>query len=131
MRCFDILGEKVVGQLLLKRRFQETVDNRIIITVILWNLLFIWPEFLEHVLIAAEEGVAGYSQQVSCEPDSLLNDLWETSINQESATPQLRSACIISAARTIVSGRFGSQQMNAMLVRIEKVSKDFLILTDE
>ena len=118
MRCFDILGEKVVGQLLLKRRFQETADNRIIITVILWNLLFIWPEFLEHVLIAVEDGVAGHGQPVTCEPDSLLNDLWETSVNRESATPQLRSACIISAARTTVSGRFATQQMNAMLVRM-------------
>lgn len=118
MRCFDVLGEKIVD-LLKKKRLQEDSENRIVITVILWNLLYIWPEYLDHVLIAVEDRAAGYGQPVVTKPDSLLNDLWETSVNRETATSHLRSACIISAARIIVSRRFGSQHTNAMLVRAD------------
>ena len=75
MRCFDLLGEKIVEQLLLKKRFREAPDNRLIITIILWNLLYIWPETLAHKLVPISSnfdmGETGLPINVS-----LLQDLW-------------------------------------------------------
>ena len=58
MRCYDLLGEKIIFQLLLKKRKDETMENRIIITIVLWNLLYVWWEYLVHnlILIPVESG---------------------------------------------------------------------------
>ena len=58
MRCYDLLGEKIIFQLLLKKRKDETMENRIIITIVLWNLLYVWWEYLVNnlILIPVESG---------------------------------------------------------------------------
>ena len=75
MRCFDLLGEKIVGQLLLKKRFREIPENRLIITIILWNLLYIWPETLAHILIRipSDYGMGETGLPINV---SLIQDLW-------------------------------------------------------
>lgn len=82
MRCFSLLGERIIEQLLIKKRFQEVSENRIIITVILWNLLYIWPETLAEMLIPLE---SNFDMEVTGLPEnlSLLKDLWVNKFSVE------------------------------------------------
>lgn len=129
MRCFDVLGERVVGQLLLKKRFQEDAENRMLITIILWNLLYVWPEYLVHVLLLPDGAIPGYGQPIATEPRSLLEDFWEIQLSvsagsssrsqgtgSEKFSSSLRAVSILSGARTILAKRLPSPQMNASVV---------------
>lgn len=140
MRCFDVLGEKVVGQLLLKKRYQEDPDNRMVITIILWNLLYVWPEYLVHVLLLPDGAVPTHGQPITTVPRSLLEDFWEVppaaagparalpnsagfesrsqsrSRGSEKVSSSLRAVCILSGARTILAKVLPTQQINASVV---------------
>lgn len=137
MRCFDALGEKVVGHLLLKKRPQEVPENRMTITVILWNLLFIWPEYLEHVLLLPNFVTPKYGESATVGSDSLLIDLWDgshsvpqktnaqsllssTKTNMESCgaknSSSDRAVSLLSIARIIAAKRLATQQMTLLVV---------------
>jgi hypothetical protein len=132
MRCFDMLGEKVVGQLLLKKRFQEDADNRMLITIILWNLLYVWPDYLAHVLLLPDGAIPEHGQPIATVPRSLLEDLWEDpprtqaqplsagsssrSLESGKFSSSLRSVSILSGARTILAKRLPSLELNASVV---------------
>ena len=133
-RCFDTVGEKVVGHLLLKKRHQEVPENRLTITIILWNLMFIWPEYLTHILLFPDFVTPNYGMSAAVGSDSLLIDLWDDSDSVPSAktitvtsgmkkSVSDRSASIISIARIIVAKRLASQEMNKLVVR--KASSKF------
>lgn len=121
-RCFEDVGQKVV-KLLLKNRLQEVPENYLIITTVLWNLLYIWPDCLSHILI--EKSLQSFQVHWS-----LLGDLWGHSCsdnNVEMAVDSkisnktvvtLRSICMLSAARVVVAKRLPAQQMNDSIVRI-------------
>lgn len=128
MRCFDVLGEKVVGQLLLKKRFQEDADNRMLITIILWNLLYVWPDYLAHVLLLPDGAISGHGEPIATVPRSLLEDFWEvSSLTQAGSSSRsqgndkfsssLRAVSILSGARIILAKRLPSPQINASVVR--------------
>lgn len=137
MRCFDALGEKVVGHLLLKKRPQEVPENRMTITVILWNLLFIWPEYLEHVLLLPDFVTSKFGESATVGSDSLLIDLWDAShsVQKKSSTQSFlsstetnmescgaknsssdRAVSILSIARIIAAKRLATQQMTLLVV---------------
>lgn len=120
-RCFDTVGEKVVGHLLLKKRHKEVPENRLTITIILWNLMFIWPENLTHILLFPDFVTPHYGKSAAVGSDSLLIDLWDDSDSVPSGENRKsvsdRAASIISAARIIVAKRLASQQMNKLVVR--------------
>lgn len=127
MRCFDVLGERVVGQLLLKKRFQEDAENRMLITIILWNLLYVWPDYLVHVLLLPDGAIPGYGQPITTEPRSLLEDFWEIQLSvsvgsssrsqgSEKFLSNLRAVSILSGARTMLAKRLPSPQINASVV---------------
>lgn len=129
-RCFDVLGEKVVGHLLLKKRLQEVPENRLTITVILWNLLFIWPEYLTHVLLFPDFVTPKYGESAVVGSDSLLINLWDdgNSVPQRNDTQSCpssaksivmtseRAISILSIARIIVAKRLASQHMTKLVV---------------
>jgi hypothetical protein len=131
MRCFDVLGEKVVGQLLLKKRFQEDAENRMLITIVLWNLLYVWPDYLAHILLMPDGAIPGYGQPIATVPRSLLEDFWEVpsrtqaqfisvgssrSQGSDKFSPSLRSLSILSGARTILAKRLPSMELNVSVV---------------
>ena len=111
MRCFDLLGEKIVEQLLLKKRFREAPDNRLIITIILWNLLYIWPETLAHKLVPIS---SNFDMEETGLPlnVSLLQDLW-AEIPVETAS----------------TGKFGTGKRDEIPTEIT-IQKDHLFILD-
>jgi hypothetical protein len=121
-RCFEDVGQKVIMKVLLKNRLQEVPENCLIITTILWNLLYIWPDYLSNTLIER----SFQSSQIHW---SLLGGLWGHSCSDNNiqlavdskisnkTIISIRSICFLSAARVVVAKRLPAQQMNDSIVR--------------
>lgn len=127
-RCFEDVGENVVMKLLIKNRLQEVSENRLIITIVLWNLLYVWPDYLSQVLIVPE-----YERNLQNESQghwNLLSDLWGHSSSADTSqmavdsktsnktVASMRSICTLSAARIVVAKRLPAQQINDSIVSI-------------
>lgn len=106
-RLFARLGKgpKIV-QLLLKKRTIETVENRWVITAILWNLIYIWGDQLHFLILSS------FERSVQGAPDShwdLLCDIW--------GGPPLRSLAVLSACRLVASRRDQSVTAGTGVIR--------------
>jgi hypothetical protein len=121
-----LLGDKIVSKLLMKKFHVEVPENRLIITVILWNLLYVWPDYLVHVLIPVVPNDDGHVRNVQL---NLLEDLWEEEYPQNKrcgassakSPHSIRSVCVISAARIIAGKRLPTPQMCSSLVNIRSM----------
>jgi hypothetical protein len=106
-RCFDTLGDKIVG-LFLKKRLADP-ELRVLITSLLWNIAYVWADKVYSKLLIPE-----LERRMSAVPDThwdLLADLWigcggsatAEIITQRDAA--VRAVCFLSAARFISAVR--------------------------
>jgi hypothetical protein len=120
VRCFDTLGEKILG-LFLKKRLAEP-ELRVLITSLLWNIAYVWADRVQSKLLIPE-----LERRMSGVPDThwdLLSDLWigcgssrsTEAISQREAAA--RAVSFLSAARFVAAVRL--HNVVPSMVRVTK-----------
>ena len=104
MRCYDLLGEKIVGLLLRKRTADP--ENRALITALLWNLVYVWADRLS---LSSQLLIPEWERNARGVPEThwdLLSDLWIGCAAEGGGRDTgIRSVCFLSAARFVVAAR--------------------------